>query len=120
MRATFTKTLIELADHDPRIMLLTADLGYMVFEPFQQKHPERFINTGVAEQNIIGLATGLAESGFIPFTYSIVTFATLRPYEFIRNWPILHQLPLRILWVCGGVEYVPAVPCHHALAGSAV
>src|SRR5258708_20212645 len=114
MRATFTKTLIELADHDPRIMLLTADLGYMVFEPFQQKHPERFINTGVAEQNMIGLATGLAESGFIPFTYSIVTFATLRPYEFIRNGPILHQLPVRIAGVLAPSHFFSPGPTPHA------
>jgi transketolase len=70
---------------------------------------------GVAEQNMVGLATGLAESGFIPFVYSIATFVTLRPYEFIRNGPILHQLPVRIVGVGGGMEYGCCGTSHHGL-----
>ncbi len=115
MRGAFTRTVIELAERDPRIVLLTADLGYLVLEPFAQKFPERFFNVGVAEQNMVGLATGLAESGFIPFLYSIVTFASLRPYEFIRNGPILHQLPVRIAGIGGGFEYGSAGVTHHGL-----
>jgi transketolase len=64
---------------------------------------------------MVGLATGLAEAGFIPFVYSIATFASLRPYEFIRNGPILHQLPVRIVGVGGGFEYGHAGMTHHAL-----
>src|SRR6184192_1421803 len=105
MRRAFTNTLVELAEHDPRIMLLTGDLGYLALEPFSERFPDRFFNVGVAEQNMVGLATGLAEAGFIPFVYSIVTFASLRPYEFIRNGPILHQLPVRIVGIGGGLEY---------------
>ena len=86
MRLTFIKTLVELAQVDQRIVLLTADLGYSALEVFQEKYPERFINVGVSEQNMLGVATGLAEAGFIPFVYSIVTFASLRSYEFIRKW----------------------------------
>jgi len=115
MRATFTHTLSELADRDPRVLLLTADLGFTVFEPFIEKHPDRFFNVGVSEQNMLGLATGLAEAGFIPFVYSIATFASLRPYEFIRNGPILHHLPVRIVGVGGGFEYGTAGPTHHSL-----
>jgi transketolase len=115
LRLTFAKTLIELADQDPRIILLTADLGYMVLEAFAEKHPTRFFNVGVAEQNMVGVATGLAEAGFIPFIYSIVTFATLRPYEFIRNGPIFHQLPVRIAGIGGGFDYGTAGPTHHGL-----
>jgi transketolase len=105
MRGAFVKTLLSLAEEDERIVLLTGDLGYMVMEPFAEKFPTRFINAGVAEQNMVGLATGLAEAGLIPFVYSIVTFASLRPYEFIRNGPILHHLPVRIAGVGGGFEY---------------
>lgn len=105
MRLTFIKTLVELAQNDPRIVLLTADLGYSALEPFRDRYPDRFMNVGVAEQNMVGVATGLAESGFMPFVYSIVTFATLRPYEFIRNGPVAHQLPVRIVGVGGGMEY---------------
>lgn len=105
MRGAFAKALTELAERDPRILLLTGDLGYMALEPFADKFPDRFINAGVAEQNMVGLATGLAEAGFIPYVYSIVTFASLRAYEFIRNGPVQHQLPIRIVGVGGGVEY---------------
>ena len=90
---------------DERIVLLTGDLGFTVFEPFAERFPDRFFNVGVAEQNMVGVATGLAEAGFIPFVYSIATFATLRPYEFIRNGPVLHRLPVRIVGVGGGLEY---------------
>jgi transketolase len=105
MRDTFIQTLIELAESDERILLLTSDLGYMALEPFNDKFPDRFFNVGIAEQNMIGIATGLAEAGFIPFTYSIVPFAVLRPYEFIRNGPIAHQLPVRIVGMGGGLDY---------------
>lgn len=115
MRKAFTNALIKIAEKDERLVLLTADLGFMVLEPFIERFPNRFINVGVAEQNMIGIATGLAEAGFIPFVYSIVTFASLRPYEFIRNGPILHQLPVRIVGVGGGFEYGNAGPTHHGL-----
>jgi transketolase len=113
MRAAFANTLTELADRDPRVMLLTGDLGYMALEPFAEKHPERFVNVGVAEQNMVGIATGLAEAGYLPFVYSIVTFATLRPFEFIRNGPMLHNLPVRVVGIGGGFEYGHAGPTHH-------
>jgi transketolase len=120
MRKTFTRTLIELAERDSRIVLLTGDLGFMVLEPFIERFPDRFFNVGVAEQNMVGLATGLAEAGYLPFVYSIVTFAALRPYEFIRNGPILHQLPVRVVSVGGGFEYGDAGPTHHGLEDVAV
>jgi len=115
MRGAFVRTLVELADRDRRIALLTGDLGYMALEPFMEKHADRFFNIGVAEQNMVGIATGLAESGFIPFVYSIVTFATLRPYEFIRNGPVWHRLPVRIVGVGGGFEYGAQGLSHHGL-----
>ncbi|NQT04163.1 MAG: 1-deoxy-D-xylulose-5-phosphate synthase, partial [Planctomycetes bacterium] len=115
MRGTFISTLTELAERDPRIFLLTGDLGYLALEVFSNKFPKRFINVGVAEQNMVGLATGLAEAGFIPFVYSISTFAALRPYEFIRNGPIFHQLPVRIVGIGGGFEYGHNGPSHHGL-----
>jgi transketolase len=105
MRSTFIRTLVALAEQDPRILFLTGDLGYLAVEPFSEKFPDRFFNVGVAEQNMIGLATGLAEAGFVPFVYSIVPFAVLRPYEFIRNGPIYHQLQVRVVGVGGGMEY---------------
>ncbi len=115
MRSEFIKTLTQLAEQDERIVLLTGDLGYTVLEPFIERFPRRFFNVGVAEQNMIGVATGLAEAKFIPFVYSIVNFAVVRPYEFIRNGPILHHLPVRIVGVGGGFEYGPAGMSHFGL-----
>jgi len=115
MRKAFIKTLTELADANPNIVLLTGDLGYTVIEPFMDKFPDRFINSGVAEQNMIGVAVGMAEAGFVPFVYSIASFATLRPYEFIRNGPILHALPVRIVGTGGGFEYGPNGLTHFGL-----
>jgi transketolase len=115
MRSTFINTLTGLAEQDSRIVLLSGDLGFMVLEPFIQKLPKQFINVGVAEQNMVGIATGMAEAGFIPFVYSIVNFATLRPYEFIRNGPILHQFPVRIVGVGGGIEYSNNGATHYGL-----
>lgn len=115
MRKSLIKALLELAEQDERVVLLTADLGFMFLEPFMEKFPRRFFNVGIAEQNMVGIATGLAEAGFIPFIYSIVTFAVLRPYEFIRNGPIMHQLPVRIIGIGGGYEYGQAGHTHHGL-----
>ncbi len=105
MRRSFIRTLTELANEQDNIFLLTGDLGFSVLEPFAEVHSDRFINMGVAEQNMLGVATGLAEAGFVVFVYSITPFAVLRPYEFIRNGPIAHQLPVRIVGTGEGVEY---------------
>lgn len=120
MRISFIKTLAELADRDARIVLLTADLGYMALEPFVEKFPDRFFNVGVGEQNMVGVATGLAEAGFLPFVYSIAPFAALRPYEFIRNGPILHHLQVRVVGVGGGIEYSHNGVTHYGLEDVAV
>jgi transketolase len=115
MRLEFANALVELAERDERVVLLTGDLGYTVLEPFAERFPERFFNVGVAEQNMVGLATGLAESDFVPFCYSIATFASMRAYEFVRNGPLLHELPVRIVGVGGGLDYGYNGVTHYAL-----
>jgi transketolase len=120
VRQAFVQALCELAAADQRVILLTGDLGYMALDPFRQRYPDRFINVGVAEQNMIGVATGLAEAGLRPYAYSIATFATLRPFEFIRNGPVLHRLPVRIVGMGMGFEYGSAGPTHHGLEDVAV
>jgi transketolase len=115
MRAQFAQAVLELAERDERVVLLTGDLGFTILEPFAERFPNRFFNVGVAEQNMIGLATGLAEAGYVPFAYSIATFASLRPYEFIRNGPVLHELPVRIVGVGGGLDYSFNGITHYAL-----
>ncbi len=115
MRKAFIGALTELAAKDGRIMLLTGDLGFMLMDPFAARFPERFINVGVAEQNMVGLATGLADAGMLPFVYSITPFAVLRPYEFIRNGPIYHRLPVRIIGAGGGFDYAHEGISHYAI-----
>jgi transketolase len=115
MRAAFVDALTEAAASDERVLLLTGDLGYTVLEPFIARFPQRYLNVGVAEQDLVGIATGLSEAGYIPFLYSIATFMTLRPYEAIRNGPAHHRLPVRIVGVGGGFEYGTAGQSHWAL-----
>jgi transketolase len=115
MRTAFVQALCRVAAADERVLLITGDLGYMALEPFRERFPSRFINVGVAEENMIGVATGLAEAGFIPYAYSIATFASLRAFEFIRNGPVRHALPVRIVGMGMGFEYGHAGPSHHAL-----
>lgn len=115
MRAALIDALSSLAERDPRVLLLTGDLGFMFLERFRDRFPDRFINAGVAEQNMLGVATGLAKEGFVPFVYSIAPFALLRPFEFIRNGPVMHRLPVRIVGVGGGFEYGVAGPSHFML-----
>jgi transketolase len=120
VRNAFVGALLEIAEADLRIVLLTGDLGFMVLEPFAERIPDRFINVGVAEQNMVGLATGLAAAGLIPFVYSIATFASMRPYEFIRNGPLLHLLPVRIVGVGAGLDYGHNGVTHYALEDVAI
>jgi len=120
LRQAFIDSLCQLAASDERIVMLTGDLGYMVMEPFRERFPHRFFNAGVAEQNMIGMATGLAEAGLRPYAYSIATFAALRPFEFIRNGPVQHRLPVRVVGMGMGFEYGHAGPSHYAVEDVAV
>src|SRR5215831_18622294 len=115
MRKASVETLADIARSDERVVLLTGDLGFMVLEPFMKAFPERFLNAGVAEQNMVGMATGLAEAGYIPFVYSIVPFSVLRPFEFIRNGPIYHRLPVRVVGIGEGFDYGHNGFTHFAL-----
>ncbi|MGI9252788.1 MAG: transketolase family protein, partial [Thermomicrobiales bacterium] len=105
MRTVFLRALTDLGAADHRVVLITGDLGFKAIEPFAAACPGRFFNAGVAEQDVIGIATGLAEAGFIPFCYSIAPFAALRPCEFIRNGPVKHGWPVRVIGVGGGFDY---------------
>jgi transketolase len=97
MRLAFVQTLIKLAEKDKNVWLVTGDLGFSVFEGFKERFPEQYLNVGVAEQNLIGTAAGLALAGKRPFVYSITTFATMRPYEQIRNDVCYQNLPVVII-----------------------
>lgn len=120
MRTAFIHTLIDCARANERIWLLVGDLGYSVVEPFREEFPDRFINVGVAEQNMTGIAAGLAISGKVVFTYSIANFPTLRCLEQIRNDVCYHNLNVKIVAVGGGFAYGAQGMTHHATEDLAI
>jgi transketolase len=120
MRTAFIETLCELAERDERVWLLTADLGYSVLERFAARFPQRYLNVGVAEQNLTGIAAGIARSGKVPFTYSIANFPTLRCLEQIRNDICYHRADVKIVAVGGGLAYGSLGMTHHATEDLAI
>jgi transketolase len=120
MRDTFIATLAELARADPRVMLITGDLGFGVLGNFAKELPEQFLNAGVAEQNMTGLATGLALEGRKAFTYSIGNFPTLRALEQIRNDAAYHEANVTAVAIGGGFSYGPLGMSHHATEDLAI
>ena len=120
MRDRFIKRLGELALNDPRIMLVTGDLGFGVFDEYRKQCPDQFINAGVAEQNMTGIATGLAMEGRIVFTYSIGNFPSLRCLEQIRNDACYHGANVKVVSIGGGFSYGSLGISHHATEDLAI
>jgi len=113
MRKEFAQAVIDLSSGNDKIVFLTGDLGYMALEGVKERLGERFINTGVAEQNMTAMAASLAYEGFLPFIYSISPFVTLRPYEQLRNDICLHNLPVKVIANGGGYGYGIMGSTHH-------
>ena len=113
MRTAFIRTLTELAEIDHRINLVVGDLGFGIVEPFAERYPNQFLNVGVAEQNMTGVAAGMALCGKVVFTYSIGNFPTLRCIEQIRNDVCYHSADVKIVSVGGGLGYGPLGMTHH-------
>ncbi|MHB9036882.1 MAG: transketolase family protein [Armatimonadota bacterium] len=114
MRDVFIQRLLELTLKDRSIYLVTGDLGFGVFNKFREQLPEQFINAGVAEQNMTGMATGLAMTGHTVFTYSIGNFPTMRCLEQIRNDACYHDANVKVVSVGGGFSYGSLGMSHHA------
>lgn len=115
MRNAFIEELVVLAREHTNIALVVGDIGYSVVEPFADCFPERFVNAGVSEQNMTGLAAGMASEGYHVFTYSIANFPTFRCAEQIRNDIDYHQLPVTVVAVGGGLSYGALGYSHHAV-----
>ena len=115
MRDAFIDELVALAAAHDNIELVVGDLGFNVIEPFADRFPDRFVNAGVAEQNMTGLAAGMASEGYHVFTYSIANFPTFRCAEQIRNDVDHHRLPVTVVAVGGGVSYGALGYSHHAV-----
>ncbi len=114
MRNAFIRELMELAATDQRVFLITADLGFGVFDDFARRYPRQFLNAGVAEQNMTGIATGMALEGRIVFTYSIANFPSLRCLEQIRNDAAYHDANVKVVSIGSGFSYGQLGFSHHA------
>jgi transketolase len=120
MRTAFIKTITELADRDARVTLVVGDLGFGVVTDFARRYPNQFLNAGVAEQNMTGVAAGMALAGRIVFTYSIGNFPTLRCLEQIRNDICYHKANVVVTAVGGGFAYGALGMSHHATEDLAI
>jgi transketolase len=120
MRTAFIEQLCALAEQDERIWLVCADLGYSVLEVFSSRFPGRYLNAGIAEQNMTGIAAGLALAGKTVFTYSIANFPVMRCLEQVRNDVCYHNLNVKIVSVGGGLAYGSQGYTHHGVEDLAV
>ena len=114
MRTAFIQQLMKEAETNERIFLIVGDLGYSVVEPFRDKFPDRFLNAGIAEQNMAGMAAGLAKEGYNVYIYSIANFPTLRCMEQIRYDIAYHNMNVKIVSVGAGYAYASLGASHHA------
>ncbi|HEY0984605.1 MULTISPECIES: transketolase family protein [unclassified Schlesneria] len=120
MRNAFADEITALADQDPRIVLLSGDIGNRLFNDFKDRHPDRFYNVGVAEADMIGIAAGLALQGLKPVAYTIASFAVYRAYEQIRVDLCYLKQPVVIVGVGSGLGYAANGPTHHSCEDLAV
>src|SRR5689334_23870795 len=114
MRDVFCNSMVEAA-HAPDFVFLTGDLGFKALEPLRDAIGKRFINAGVAEQNMVSVAAGLARAGMRPWAYSIAPFIYARPFEQTRNDVCLHKLPVVLVGNGGGYGYGVMGATHHAI-----
>lgn len=114
MRNAFADELTKLGNTDPRVVMLSGDIGNRLFDKFKDAHPSRFFNCGVAEQNMMGVAAGMAMNGLRPVAYTIAPFVTTRCLEQIRTDACYHEAPVTIVAVGAGLAYAGLGPTHHA------
>lgn len=115
MRGIFLEKLHSQMKEDSNLFFLTADMGINLVEKFEKDFPDRYLNVGIAEQNLIGVAAGLAESGMRPYVYTISNFLIHRCLEQIRNDIVLHNLPVTLVGTSTGYDNGPLGPTHHML-----
>ena len=115
MRTAFVNELKKIMKNDKNTFLLTGDLGFSVFEGIKDSFPKQYINMGVAEQNMIGVAAGMALTGQKVFVYSIIPFLVYRPFEQVRNDICYQKLQVRLVGVGAGFTYSDAGFTHHSI-----
>lgn len=115
MRNAFADEITKLGANDPRVVLLSGDIGNRLFDDFKHESPDRFFNCGIAEANMMSVAAGLALSGLRPVTYTITPFTTTRCFEQIRDDVCYHEAPVIIVGTGSGLSYAQLGPTHHSL-----
>jgi transketolase len=121
VRNTFANTFHEAAQKDSRLCVVVADISPAgAMDQFRKQFPDRFINTGVAEQIMIGMCAGMSMRGLKPFAYTIATFALYRPFEFVRDDLCYQNLPVTVVGIGGGVTYSTLGGTHHAMEDVAI
>lgn len=113
MRSTYLKMLYELAQDDERVVSLVADNGLIVYDDFRRDFPSRYFNFGIAEENMVAAASGMANCGMIPYCYTINAFLAYRSYEFIRDDVCLQNQNVKIVGIGTGLTYSTLGPSHH-------
>jgi transketolase len=120
MRKSFFDALSDVADKENDLIFMTADLGFGFVENFIKKHPKKFLNVGVSEQAMLGLANGLATGGKKVICYSIASFSLIRPFEFFRNGAIAHDNSVMVVGVGPGFDYSQDGISHYCLEDLAI
>ncbi len=114
MRTAYLDTLYELAQKDKRVFALLADNGIIVYDKYRIDLPEQYLNLGISEANMVGVAAGMANQGKIPFAYTIGVFLSIRAFEFIRNDVCLQNQNVKLIGTGSGMVYSELGPTHHA------
>lgn len=117
MRKTFIETLTEFAEKDPKIILILGDVGFSFLEPFKERFPKQFLNVGIAEQNMMTFAAGLAYKGFKPWIYTMSNFILLRPLEQVRNDICFPNHNVKLISVKGSAAYQFLGVSHNLFPG---
>ena len=120
MRNAFADEITKLGHEDERVVLLSGDIGNKLFDRFKEQAPERFMNCGVAEANMMGVAAGMALNGLRPVVYTITPFTTTRCFEQIRVDVCYHEAPVIIVGTGAGLSYADLGPTHHSLEDLAI
>ena len=120
MRNAFVEGLIEIAEQNDKLVLLMAEVGYGVVEPFERKYPDRFFNTGISEQSLVLNAAGLAIQGYHPVAYSMSSFLPSRAFEMIKDSVCYQNLPVVLVGIGSGISYGEMGSTHHAIEESAL
>ena len=120
MRNAFANEVTQLAQADSRVVLLSGDIGNRLFDTLRAARPEQFLNCGIAEQNMMGVAAGMGLSGLRPIVYTITPFTTIRCLEQIKIEVGYHNSPVIIVGTGSGLSYANLGPTHHSLEDFAI